>query len=317
MRDLKSLSVVVPCHNDAASLAELVRRIRDAVSGAAGQWEIVLVNDGSTDETWEVIERLHSDDPRVKGVDLSRNFGQQAALTAGIESASGDAVLTMDSDLQDPPEQIPEFIRRWRDGYDVVHGVRDSREGDSAFKAWAAGLFYRLLRKMSGSRLPDHAGDFRLMDRRVADAFLRARERHRYVKGLVAWMGFRQTTVACRRPSSARGSSGYGFLKLLSLSFDAIAAFSVLPLRAAFLIGLLLFAGSFVGGAVVVFLKIFKGISYRGWPSLFVALSFFSGVQLLFLGVLGEYVGRVYEEVKQRPLYVVGRFLGVGPKGAA
>lgn len=310
MRVLKKLSVVVPCHNDEAVLDEFYRRLSLSLEKVSAQWEILFVNDGSRDGTWEIIERLHASDVRVKGVNLSRNFGQQAALTAGLDAAFGDAILTLDSDLQDPPECVPEFIRKWQEGYEIVHGVRAGRAGDSLVRSWCAGLFYRVLRRVSGSPLPLHAGDFRLLDRRVVDALRQSRERHRYVKALSAWMGFRQTSVPCEREPSARTSSGYGLFRLLALSLDAVAAFSVLPLRIALFLGLLIFAASAAGGLAVIFLGL-----YRGWTPLIVALGFFCGIQLLFLGVLGEYIGRIYEETKQRPIYVVERSIGVDQKG--
>lgn len=308
------LSVVVPCYNDEGGLPELYSRLKPVLENLSARWEIVLVNDGSGDDTWGSIRALHQRDKRVKGINLSRNFGHQVAVSAGLQAADGDAVTVMDSDLQDPPEVIPELVKRWKEGFDIVYAVHQEREGDSYFKSFSSKLFYWLLNKFSSTHIPEQAGDFRLMSRQVVESLDRIEERHRYIRGLTVWMGYRQTSVPYNRAEGVRGGSGYTLRKLLKLAFDAIASFSIVPLRLAFFLGLFLFVASIFGGAVLVGMKIFYGIPYRGWTSIFVSVIFLSGIQLLLLGVVGEYVGRIYEEVKKRPLYFVRDSLGLESK---
>lgn len=307
------LSIVVPCYNEAAVIRETHRRVSEAVARLdAVDVEVVYVDDGSTDETASFLAELSGADERVRVVRLSRNFGHQVAVTAGLEHARGDAVVIIDADLQDPPEVIPLMVERWRGGADVVYGEREQRAGETRFKRWTAKLFYRLMNRLSKVRMPLDAGDFRLLDRRVVEALLRMPERDRFLRGMVAWVGFRQIAVRYVRAPRFAGASKYPLFKMVRFAMDGVISFSLTPLRLAVWTGFVAIAVAFAGIVYAVLLRFFFDESHwvRGWASLFVATLFMGGVQLISLGIIGEYVGRIYGEVKQRPLYFVRERLG-------
>ena len=305
-----ALSVVVPCFNEAPGLAELHRRVCEACEPLVGsRFELVLVNDGSTDATWEVIGRLGGADPRVVGLDLSRNFGHQLALSAGLEFARGERVLVLDADLQDPPELLGAMMAKMDDGADVVFGVRERREGETVFKRASASLFYRVLEGLAETPIPRDTGDFRLMNRRVCAALQAMPERQRFVRGMVAWLGFRQVPLPYVRQQRFAGESGYPLGKMIAFALDAITSFSVNPLRLAVYISLALFAVSLLLMVyVLVSWLFFRAVV--GWASLGFILAFLGAGQFFVLGVLGEYIGRVYVEAKGRPRFVVREVLG-------
>jgi dolichol-phosphate mannosyltransferase len=300
------LSVVVPCFNEQAVIAETHRRLRTVLSGIADiDWEILYVDDGSRDDTLAVLRAIQADDAGVRVIALSRNFGHQIAVSAGLEAASGDAVVLIDADLQDPPELIPDMLARWRDGVDVVYGERASRAGETRFKRLSASLFYRLLNRLSTTPIPIDTGDFRLMDRRVVDAVLAMPERDRFLRGMVAWTGFNQEPIPYRRDVRAAGESKYPLRRMLRFAADGLLSFSLVPLRLAVYVGLVTSALALFGILYALALRLFTEIWVPGWTLLFIAVLFLGGVQLLSLGVIGEYLGRVYWEVKRRPLYLV------------
>ncbi|HEV2061220.1 MAG TPA: glycosyltransferase family 2 protein [Solirubrobacteraceae bacterium] len=296
------VSVVVPMFNEESTTRELYRRVSAALAGEA--FELVAVDDGSTDATPAVLAELADADPRVKVVALSRNFGHQTALSAGLDHAAGAAVVMMDADLQDPPELIPAMLARWRDGSDVVYAVRTSREGETRFKRATARLFYRVLAKLSDVRLPPDAGDFRLLDRRAVDALLAMPERNRYLRGMTVWVGFTQTAIPYARAPRHAGTSRYPLRRMLRLSLDAISSFSHAPLQVATIMGFLCAALAFLAIPVAVGFRI-AGEFVPGITTTVIAVLLLGGIQLIALGVIGEYVGRIYDEVKRRPLYFV------------
>jgi dolichol-phosphate mannosyltransferase len=296
------LSVVAPVYDEEELIEQFVDRAIAAV--AEHPFELVLVNDGSADRTPEILDRIADADPRVRVVHLSRNFGHQAALTAGLEHARGDVVAMIDADLQDPPELISEMIERWSAGADVVYAVRRAREGETAFKLATASWFYKLFDKLAQVDLEPNSGDFRLLDRRALDALLSMTERSRFLRGMTVWVGFSQTAVSYERDARHAGETKYTLRRMLRFSLDAIASFSHLPLQLATYVGLLSAGVAFVAIPVVIVLRIFD--SYLpGFGSLTIAILLLGGIQLIALGVIGEYVGRIYDEVKHRPLYIV------------
>jgi len=306
------ISVVVPLYNEGPNVATLVARIAGVMAAALGpedEYEIVAVNDGSGDATLAELRRAGILERRLVIVDLSRNFGHQIAATAGLDQARGDAVVLMDGDLQDPPELIAEFLDRWRAGYDVVYAVRSSRAGESAFKQLTARVFYRAIRRMTNVSIPVDTGDFRLMSRRVVDALGETREKHRFLRGLVSWVGFRQTGVAYERDARLHGESKYPFSKMMRFAIDGVTSFSEIPLRFATYLGFVVSLLAFVYAIVVLALKVF-GLNEPGYTSIMAAILFLGGVQLITIGILGEYLGRIYDQVKQRPLYFVASVEG-------
>jgi polyisoprenyl-phosphate glycosyltransferase len=296
------LSVVAPVFNEEELVERFVRRACAAVADYT--FELVLVNDGSTDATPELLDRMAAEDPRVRVVHLSRNFGHQAALTAGLEHAVGDVVAMIDADLQDPPELIPTMVARWEAGSDVVYAVRRAREGETAFKLATASWFYKLFDKLAQVDLEPNSGDFRLLDRRALDALLTMTERSRFLRGMTVWVGFTQTAVSYERDPRHAGETKYTLRKMLRFSLDAIASFSHVPLQLATYVGLLSAGLAFVAIPVVLGLH-FAGSYLPGFGSLTIAILLLGGIQLIALGVIGEYVGRIYDEVKHRPLYIV------------
>jgi polyisoprenyl-phosphate glycosyltransferase len=307
------LSIVVPCFNEAAVIRETHRRLSEVAARVSDlRLEFIYVDDGSHDETPALLHELSVSDQRVRGIRLSRNFGHQIATTAGVESATGDAVVIIDADLQDPPEVIEEMVARWRDGYHVAYGQRIERAGETQMKLWTARVFYRWMNRLSRVQLPLDTGDFRLMDRVVVDALLRMPERDRFLRGMVSWVGFRQIAVPYRRDARYAGETKYPLLNMLRFASDAVFSFSFTPLRLAIWTGFFALFIAFGGIVWAVILRFFFDPSHwvRGWASLFVAILFMGGVQLISLGIIGEYVGRIYGEVKQRPLYFVRERFG-------
>jgi dolichol-phosphate mannosyltransferase len=308
---LTRLSVVVPIYNELEVLPQLVERLTRALDGAgAAAWEAILVDDGSADRSFDALRDAHARDPRVKVVRLARNFGHQVAISAGLEHASGDAVIIMDGDLQDPPELVPEFVRLWRQGWDVVYAVRRTRQ-EAWIKRAAYQLFYRVLRMLARLDIPLDSGDFCLMDRRVADVVVRMRERNRFVRGLRTWAGFRQTALAYDRDPRAGGAPKYTLRRLVQLALDGIIGFSYFPLRLGTLLGIGAAAVSFFGILFVLYLRLFTDRSIPGFASTAIIILFLGGVQLFTLGLIGEYVGRIYDEVRRRPLFVVRERIGL------
>ncbi len=298
------LSVVVPIFNEEAVLPELQQRLGAVLDAACPDHEIVFVDDGSADESPAMLLAAAARNPRVRILRFSRNFGHQAAVTAGIEHAAGRAVVVIDADLQDPPEVIPELVAKWREGFDVVSAVRTERPGESAVRLFLIKVFYRVLKRIASVDMTPDVGDFRLLDRRVADALNRLPERNRYVRGLIRWLGFRHTEVRYKRAERFAGETKYPYTKLVRLALDGVTAFSTLPLRLVTYLGFAVF-----GLSVLLILFALAGLAGgrtpAGWTSVFVAVAFLSGVQLVAIGILGAYVSRIFEEVKGRPLYVI------------
>lgn len=308
------LSVVVPCFNEEEVLQETHRRLTEVFeSEPSVQLELVYVDDGSRDRTLDLLRELQRLDRRVRVVSFSRNFGHQFAVTAGLDHSSGDAVCVIDADLQDPPEVILQMLARWRDGVDVAYGVRTERDGESAFKRGTASLFYRTINRLSETPIPLDTGDFRLMDRTAVEAFQAMPERDRFVRGMVAWAGFRQEAVPYRRAARFAGSTKYPLRKMLKFAADGIVSFSTTPLRVAIHVGLSAAVLALLGVAYALVMRLATSNWVEGWTLLFIAVLFIGGVQLMFMGVVGEYVGRIYGEVKRRPLYLVREQLGFEP----
>jgi dolichol-phosphate mannosyltransferase len=311
IRTPPTVSVVVPCYNEEAVLRETYRRLCDTLTEGRGvSFEWVFVDDGSRDRTLDILRELQLQDARLRVIAFSRNFGHQVAVTAGLEHATGDAVVCIDADLQDPPEVIWSLIARWVDGADVAYGVRTEREGETAFKLWTANAFYRTINRLSEVEIPLDTGDFRLMDRRVVSAFLAMPERDRFVRGMIAWVGGRQDPVPYKRAARFAGETKYPLVKMVRFAADGILSFSLAPLRIASWVGISAAALSVVGILYALALRLLTSIWVPGWTLLFIALLFIGGVQLLCLGVIGEYVGRIYGESKRRPLYLVRERLG-------
>jgi polyisoprenyl-phosphate glycosyltransferase len=301
-----SISVVLPVFNEEHGLAELHRRLSAALTSFGDSYELIFVNDGSRDGSWARILELSSGDPRVGAINFSRNFGHQIAITAGIEMSRGATVVVMDSDLQDPPELIPALYAKHIEGFDVVYAMRRTREGETWFKHVTAKVFYRLIRRMATVDIPADTGDFRLMSRRVVNDLKRLEERHRFVRGLVTWVGYNQTALLYDRAARSEGTTKYPLTKMIRFALDGFTGFSSQPLRLATFTGIFF---AFASLALMVGLTVYKlaggeGL-VTGWTSLVVAVLFLGGVQLLAIGILGEYIGRIYEEVKRRPLYLV------------
>ena len=308
---IADVSVVVPCFNEAAVIRSTHHRLCRVLNGLTElRWEVLYVDDGSGDNTLALLRSIQASDPRVRVLSLSRNFGHQIAVSAGLEAAAGAAVVLIDADLQDPPDLIPEMLARWRDGVDVVYGERKARAGETRFKRLSASLFYRLINRLSTTPIPIDTGDFRLMDRRVVAAVLAMPERDRFLRGMVAWTGFRQEPIRYEREARSAGESKYPLRRMLRFAVDGLLSFSLVPLRVAVYLGLVTSALALLGILYALALRLFTDIWVPGWTLLFIAVLFLGGVQLLSLGVIGEYLGRVYWEVKRRPLYLVRERLG-------
>lgn len=300
-----SLSVVVPAYNEALNIAPFYARTSAVLEKLTPNWEILFVNDGSSDGTLAAMRVLRGRDQRVKFINLSRNFGKEIALTAGLDFATGDAVIPIDVDLQDPPELIPEMVSLWRDGNDVVYAVRTRREGESWLKKTSAGLFYRFINRVSNIEIPRNTGDFRLLDKRVLAVLAGMRERNRFMKGLFSWVGFRQASLPYTRQPRAHGASKFNLWKLWNFAIEGITGFSNVPLQIASYLGVMASLFAFCYAAVILGKTLLLGADVPGYPSIMVTILFLGGVQLLFIGIIGEYLGRIYNEVKGRPLYVI------------
>jgi len=303
------ISLVVPVYNEAGVLPELLERASAALSATGLTWEMIFADDGSHDATAEIIRAYRQKDPRVGMVSLSRNFGKEIAMTAGLDHARGEAVVVIDADLQDPPELIGEMIAFWKDGYDVVYAKRATREGETNLKRLTAHMFYRVLNKLADRAIPPDVGDFRLMSRRAVNALLQLREQHRFMKGLFVWIGFRQTQVVYRRAPRAAGQTKWNYWRLWNFSIEGFTSFSILPLQFASYFGVLIACLAALYGIYIIVRTIIFGNPVQGYPSLLVTVLFLGGVQLLTLGIIGEYIGRIFNETKQRPLYLVAETL--------
>lgn len=316
-RSSATLSVVVPAYNEAEVLPELHARLGAVMSGLGESWELILVNDGSQDATLSVMERLRTADPRVAIVNLSRNFGKEVATTAGLDHARGAAVIVIDADLQDPPELIPALVAAWRQGWDMVYAQRRMREGEGWLKRTTAHLFYRLMANLGRVELPRNVGDFRLMSRRVVDALGQLREHHRFMKGLFAWVGFPSTAILYDRAPRQAGRTKWNYRALWNLALEGITSFTVVPLKVATYLGLSVAVFALLFGGQIVVRTVLFGNPVAGYPSLMAVILFMGGVQLMTLGIIGEYLGRIFNETKRRPLYFVERFCPSEPPDAA
>ncbi|MFZ2237074.1 MAG: glycosyltransferase family 2 protein [Dokdonella sp.] len=306
---MSTLTVVVPAYNESEGLRTFHERLSAVFDGMGDlDCSVLYVDDGSRDDTWDIMCDLRASDPRVATLKLSRNFGKELALTAGLDHATSDAVVVIDADLQDPPELIPKFIAEWRDGYDMIYGTRASRAGETAFKKWTAATFYKVIGSLSQTPIPHDTGDFRLLSRRALDALKGVRERQRFMKGLFTWVGFRQKSVIYARDPRFAGETKWNYWKLWNFAIDGITSFSSSPLKLATYIGLLTSVLSFVFAIWVTVKALLWGDAVQGYPSLMVAVLFLGGMQLMALGVIGEYLGRLYVEAKQRPLYLIDTF---------
>jgi glycosyltransferase involved in cell wall biosynthesis len=302
------LTVVVPAYNEGESLREFHARLAAVLDKLVLASEVLYVDDGSRDDTYAVMESLRAMDARVATLKLSRNFGKELALTAGLDHVDADAVVVIDADLQDPPELIPEFVRWWREGYDVVYGTRSSRAGESRLKKMTAAAFYRVMERLSSTPVPRDTGDFRLLSRRALEALKRLRERQRFMKGLFAWVGYRQKAVVYERDARFAGSSKFNYWRLWNFALEGITSFSGAPLKVATYVGVFTALLAFVFALFVLGKALLFGDPVRGYPTLMLVILFLGGVQLMALGMIGEYLGRLYMEVKQRPLYLIDAY---------
>lgn len=300
-----NFSVAVPVYNEIESLPELYNRVKAVLDDLGESWELILIDDGSTDGSSEWIETISKEDPRVKPLIFARNFGHQLAVTAGMDFSQGRAVIIMDADLQDPPEVISDLIGKWREGYEIVYAVRTEREGETWFKKTTAALFYRLINRITDVEIPLNTGDFRLMDRQAIDALAQMRERHRFPRAMAAWVGFRQTGVPYKRAARFAGETKYPFRKMLRLALNAITGFSYFPLQIATYLGFFAAGVSIIAIPIVIAFRLVGNQAFFGQATTLIAVLFLGGVQLISLGILGEYIGRIYDEAKGRPLYIV------------
>jgi dolichol-phosphate mannosyltransferase len=300
-----TLSVIVPLYNEEEVIGESYRQLKTVLDGTGETYEMIFVNDGSRDKTWSMALALASEDPNLKLISFSRNFGHQTAITAGMDAAGGGAIVVIDADLQDPPEIIPKMLDRWREGYQVVYGLRTKRKGESFFKKATAKMFYRFLNVLSDVDLPNDTGDFRLIDRAVCEALKSLPERNRYVRGLVSWVGFKQTAVEYVREERFAGETKYPLRRMLALAGDALTSFSYKPLKLSIFIGSIISLLGFAYGLVVIYKRIFLDNLGQGWATLVCLTLFFNGIILIMLGIIGQYIGRIYDETKARPLYIV------------
>ncbi|NOE35818.1 glycosyltransferase family 2 protein [Ruegeria sp. HKCCD7318] len=306
-----TLSIVVPMFNEEDVLPILFDRLGQFLENLGESYEIICVNDGSTDGTAGILADMHAGDNRIKVMNFSRNFGKEIALTAGLDVASGLTVVPIDADLQDPPELIETFLEKWREGYDVVYAVRHRRDTDTAVKRWSAIKFYQIINRLSGVPIPANTGDFRLMDQRVVRSISRLREHNRFMKGLFAWVGFRHAEVFYDRPERAAGQTKFNYWRLWNFALDGITGFSTVPLRIAGYIGMLTALAAIIYGLFLTMRTLIHGVDVPGYASLMVAVLLIGGLQLVVLGVIGEYLGRLFDEARKRPLYIVESSLGL------
>lgn len=304
-------SIVAPVFNEEETIPHFYARVVAVMEQLQEPFELVLINDGSRDNSYQILQSLHRQDARVRVIDFSRNFGHQVAISAGLDYAQGQAVVIIDSDLQDPPEVILQMIERWKAGAEVVYAQRAKRDGETKFKLITASLFYRLISRITSVEIPRNVGDFRLLDRHVVDALISMREHHRFMRGLSAWVGFRQEAVLYDRHERFAGTTKYPFQKMLRFSMDAITSFSHLPLQIATTFGIILAFLSLLGIIIAIVLRLFTD-AIVGQASTLIMVLFMGGIQLIFLGIIGEYLGRIYDEVRARPLYIVHHLLGIG-----
>lgn len=309
-------SIIVPMFNEEEVIEFTYDRLKQVMDGTEEPYELIFVNDGSHDRTVELITMICNFDPSVRLINFSRNFGHQIAISAGMDYAQGEAIVVIDADLQDPPEVILEMIAKWKEGYEVVYGKRLKRKGETLFKKVTAKIFYRTMRIMTNVDIPVDTGDFRLIDRKVCDVLRGLKEKNRFVRGLVSWIGFRQTMVEYEREERFAGETKYPLKKMISFAVDGITSFSHKPLKIATYVGFTLSIGSFIYLIVVIFQKLFTGSTVAGWASIVAVNLLFNGIILMLLGLIGEYIGRIYDESKNRPLYIVREVQGYsGPKG--
>lgn len=303
-------SIVAPAYNEADTIPEMYRRMKAVMDQLDGPCEFILINDGSSDASLEVMREIQATDPRMKVISFSRNFGHQMAITAGIDFAAGDAVVVIDADLQDPPEVIPELVQAWKDGAEVVLAVRGERLGETWFKEVTASAFYRLINRLTDLKIPVDTGDFRLMDRKVVEALKRVREHHRFMRGLSVWVGFKQAQVRYVRHERYAGATKYPLRKMVRFATDGITSFSYVPLQFATTLGFFCAGAALIGIPAIIALRLSGVEAFLGQATTLVSVLLLSGVQLIFLGIIGEYLGRIYDEVKKRPLYIVSETLG-------
>ncbi|WP_314590273.1 glycosyltransferase family 2 protein [Paenibacillus terrigena] len=299
------LSLVVPMYNEEENIDYFYSKITNVMKEYKYNYEVICINDGSKDKTLLKLINLAEQDSRIKIVDLSRNFGKEVAMTAGLRSSNGDAVIPIDADLQDPPELIPILIEKWQEGYDVVYATRQKREGETLIKKTTAHLFYRFIKKITKIDIPEDTGDFRLMSRQVVDALNQLPEHHRFMKGLFSWVGFKQTSIYYQREPRFAGKTSFNYWKLWNFAIEGITSFSFVPLQIAMYLGFIISSLSLIYAGYLVVETLIAGNSVPGYPSIMVAVLFFGGVQLITLGIIGEYIGRIYNETKRRPLYIV------------
>ena len=302
------ISVVVPSYNEQEVLPEFYRRLRAVLDDLSYSCEIVFVNDGSGDGTLAAMLKWHGEDPSVAVIDLSRNFGKEIAMSAGLDHTNGDAVIVIDADLQDPPELIPKLIEQWEAGFDNIYAKRTVREGETIFKKKTASWFYRLIQRVGNVRIPEDTGDFRLLSRRAVDSLSKLREQHRFMKGLFTWIGYPSKAVLYRRDPRGAGESKWNYWKLWNFALEGITSFSILPLKIATYAGLTTAVAAFIYGFKVIYTTLVFGDPVAGYPTLMVVILFLGGIQLMGLGIVGEYLGRMFDETKRRPLYFVNRY---------
>ena len=298
-------SIIAPIFNEKENIPELHRRVAEVLDTTGESWELILVDDGSTDGSTDIIRELTEKDKRVRPIIFARNFGHQIAITAGWDYARGDAVVIIDADLQDPPELILEMAKKWKEGNEVVYAVRAEREGESWFKLWTASLFYRIIYRITDVKIPLDTGDFRLMDRKVVDVLKQMRERHRFPRGMSAWVGFKQVGIEYKRAARVAGETKYPFRKMIRLALNAVTSFSYFPLQVATFFGFVSASVAILAIPVVIYMRITGSQAFFGQATTLIAVLFLGGVQLISLGILGEYIGRLYDEAKGRPLYIV------------
>jgi dolichol-phosphate mannosyltransferase len=310
-----AFSIVGPVFNEQDLIEAFCRRMIEVMEVSGEPFELVLVNDGSRDRSPEILRRMHAEDGRVKVLNFSRNFGLQAALTAGLDYARGEAIIVMDTDLQDPPEVVPQLIEKWREGYQLVYAQRAERAGETWFKKFTASAFYRLITRITSVQIPVDTGEFRLMDRKVVDAIKSMREYNRFMRGLSVWVGYKQTGITYERDARAAGETKFPLRKMVRLALDGITSFSYLPLQLATYFGFTVALFALLGLVAVIILRLTGNQdAFYGQASTLVSVLFLGGVQLIFLGIIGEYLGRIYDEVKKRPLYIVAEELGFEPE---